>query len=220
MRWLGVYYEPIERELVFRRDDWVCQLCGDPIDDSTRTKSNALRPTIDHIIPSSLGGDHAYWNVAASHDICNNNKDSDPALVDIRLLLPPPPNGESRYPREKGHKMVNPRRECVFCQKFTAGDYDAENHGCITFEPLNPVTPGHTLVVPIAHTTSAATSPDLAAAAMRYAAEIIAERDIDANIITSVGSNATQTVHHLHTHIVPRFEDDGLLLPWSNQNAM
>ena len=38
-----------------------------------------------------------------------------------------------------------------------------------------------------------------------------------ANLITSIGAAATQTVFHLHVHVVPRHEGDGLLLPWSNQ---
>ena len=37
------------------------------------------------------------------------------------------------------------------------------------------------------------------------------------NLITSVGAAATQTVKHLHIHIVPRHEGDGLHLPWTEQ---
>lgn len=38
-----------------------------------------------------------------------------------------------------------------------------------------------------------------------------------ANFITSAGPAATQSVFHLHVHLVPRFEDDGLILPWTGQ---
>lgn len=38
-----------------------------------------------------------------------------------------------------------------------------------------------------------------------------------ANIITSRGSAATQTVYHLHLHVVPRREGDGLGLPWTDR---
>jgi histidine triad (HIT) family protein len=41
----------------------------------------------------------------------------------------------------------------------------------------------------------------------------------DANLITSVGSAATQTVFHLHVHVVPRRAGDGLALPWTSQKA-
>jgi hypothetical protein len=37
------------------------------------------------------------------------------------------------------------------------------------------------------------------------------------NLITSVGADATQSVRHLHIHVVPRREGDGLMLPWSGQ---
>jgi histidine triad (HIT) family protein len=40
------------------------------------------------------------------------------------------------------------------------------------------------------------------------------------NFITSAGKAATQSVMHLHIHIVPRQEGDGLLLPWSGQQPL
>jgi histidine triad (HIT) family protein len=40
-----------------------------------------------------------------------------------------------------------------------------------------------------------------------------------ANIITSIGRVATQSVFHLHVHIVPRHEGDGLCLPWTGQHT-
>jgi histidine triad (HIT) family protein len=39
------------------------------------------------------------------------------------------------------------------------------------------------------------------------------------NIITSVGAEATQTVFHLHLHVVPRRFGDGLALPWTGQET-
>ncbi|MFI0712504.1 HIT domain-containing protein [Streptomyces inhibens] len=35
------------------------------------------------------------------------------------------------------------------------------------------------------------------------------------NVITSRGPSATQTIRHLHIHLVPRADGDGLLLPWT-----
>jgi histidine triad (HIT) family protein len=49
---------------------------------------------------------------------------------------------------------------------------------------------------------------------MHRAAELMAEHPA-ANLITSKGSAATQTVFHLHVHLVPRQVDDGLPLPWT-----
>ena len=34
------------------------------------------------------------------------------------------------------------------------------------------------------------------------------------NLITSKGREATQSVFHMHLHLVPRAKDDGLALPW------
>ncbi|MDN3056997.1 hypothetical protein PH213_21100 [Streptomyces sp. SRF1] len=36
------------------------------------------------------------------------------------------------------------------------------------------------------------------------------------NYLTSCGLDATQTVFHLHGHLVPRAAGDGLALPWSH----
>lgn len=84
------------------------------------------------------------------------------------------------------------------------------------FEPLNPVTPGHLLVVPETHVEHAAADPTVAAGCMEVAATIAA-RHGSANVITSIGAPATQTVRHLHLHVVPRAAGDGLHLPWTGQ---
>lgn len=75
-------------------------------------------------------------------------------------------------------------------------------------------TPGHTLVIPRAHVADAGTNPAITATVMRHAGELAGELPA-ANIITSLGADATQTVFHLHVHVVPRTKGDGLALPWS-----
>jgi histidine triad (HIT) family protein len=77
--------------------------------------------------------------------------------------------------------------------------------------PLNPVVDGHLLVIPVNHIRDASESPYFAGQAMARAAEIARP---PFNIITSAGQEATQSVFHLHLHIVPRAVDDGLALPW------
>ncbi|OLT24430.1 hypothetical protein BJF79_13570 [Actinomadura sp. CNU-125] len=84
----------------------------------------------------------------------------------------------------------------------------------MAFTPLSPVTTGHILVVPREHVPDFAASPAVSAIAMSLAAEL-ADGMGPVNLITSRGAEATQTVRHLHLHLVPRREDDGLLLPWS-----
>lgn len=107
--------------------------------------------------------------------------------------------------------------DCVFCEivRDDPRGQILRYHGAsVVFEPLNPVTPGHLLVVPVRHVQDASTAPIITGMTMADAAEE-ARAVGECNIITSVGPLATQTVFHLHIHIVPRREGDGLLLPWS-----
>jgi histidine triad (HIT) family protein len=103
---------------------------------------------------------------------------------------------------------------CVFCGYSGPSPILRDTGDTIIFEPLNPVTAGHVIVVPTAHVDHFTASPALTARVMRRAAEY-AEDAGDCNIITSKGPSATQTVEHLHVHVVPRFDGDGLALPWA-----
>lgn len=111
--------------------------------------------------------------------------------------------------------------DCVFCD-IAAGRVDkmpshfADIGDSVIFEPLNPVTSGHLLVVPKRHVRNAAEDPGLTASVMR-AASVLAGTWPAANIITSLGRVATQSVFHLHIHVVPRRPGDGLHLPWTGQ---
>lgn len=106
---------------------------------------------------------------------------------------------------------------CTFCS-IIAGKLPAvvvrEWPGVIAIEPRHPVTPGHVLVIPHAHVEDAGRDPAVSALTMSHASELVGELD-DANIITSRGPAATQTQFHLHLHVVPRMEGDGLVLPWA-----
>ena len=88
----------------------------------------------------------------------------------------------------------------------------------IAITPLNPVTTGHVLVIPHEHVTDATTDPTVTAETARCAAEYATGLD-DCNIITSRGPAATQTVEHLHLHVIPRRPGDGLALPWTTGSA-
>lgn len=103
---------------------------------------------------------------------------------------------------------------CVFCEKIAARDYADTAEGVVWFEPLNPVTIGHRLFVPMEHAKDAAERPWVSAQVMRVAANYAQARNVDFNLITSGGLTATQSVFHLHIHYLPRREDDGLALPW------
>ncbi|MFC8490735.1 HIT family protein [Streptomyces sp. NPDC057235] len=107
--------------------------------------------------------------------------------------------------------------DCVFCQ-IVAGASPAEVvrdwPEAMAIVPLNPVTPGHVLVIPKAHVADFAVNAETSAATMHRASELAADVRRPMNLITSRGREATQSVFHLHLHLVPRAEGDGLALPW------
>ena len=109
-------------------------------------------------------------------------------------------------------------RPCPFCGRIERGEFDHSDRASVAFEPLNPVTPGHLLVVPRKHVSSVFADPAVAGDALEFAGYLANRLQIGAaNFITSAGKDATQTVFHLHWHIVPRRPDDGLHLPWTGQ---
>lgn len=66
-------------EDIYDRDNWICQLCGKPIDPNAEHRNedgslNLWYKNIDHIIPISKGGADAPHNVQASHFRCNVSK--------------------------------------------------------------------------------------------------------------------------------------------------
>lgn len=108
---------------------------------------------------------------------------------------------------------------CVFCNLDNLKHgYRKEAYRVVSFTPLDPVVPGHVCVMPTEHVEDVSTDPTLTSEVMFVVAEI-AKQYPQCNVITSKGRAATQSVDHLHVHIVPRTEGDGLQLPWSNQHA-
>lgn len=105
---------------------------------------------------------------------------------------------------------------CPFCA-IIAGRAPAniveEWPEAIAILPHNPVVEGHVLVIPRKHVPDFVADPKVSAATMQCAAELVAGLG-SYNLITSKGRPATQSVLHLHLHLVPRAEDDGLALPW------
>jgi histidine triad (HIT) family protein len=114
--------------------------------------------------------------------------------------------------------------DCPFCARLATTDprfrgrgllYEWSGSGVVAFEPLGPITPGHLLVVPRRHVEDASSMPVVTANVMHHAA-LVARDCWPCNIITSCGADATQSVFHLHVHVVPRRAGDGLKLPWTD----
>lgn len=105
-------------------------------------------------------------------------------------------------------------KNCPFCDYAGPSPILYEEGGYFIIEPRDPVVEGHVLVIPRRHVEDATVYPGVTGRAMQHAARWARGRG-PCNIITSVGRDATQSVFHLHIHVVPRWRDDGLRLPWS-----
>jgi histidine triad (HIT) family protein len=113
--------------------------------------------------------------------------------------------------------------DCLFC-RIVAGEIPAtivaQDDRTVTFMDINPATRGHALVVPRTHTRDLLEidAEDLAAVAQagqRLARTAKQALDADGiNLINSCGAQAWQTVFHFHLHVIPRYADDPLRLPW------
>jgi diadenosine tetraphosphate (Ap4A) HIT family hydrolase len=119
--------------------------------------------------------------------------------------------------------MVEPIA-CPFCAIVSGDDTGARvvyrSGGITAFIPLEPATRGHTLVVPNRHVAyltdlTAVESRDLGEAVYRTARAIRSALSPDGlNVIQSTGAAATQTVPHVHFHVVPRWSSDRMMLRW------
>lgn len=67
------YVEDVWRKKVYARDEWTCRICNEPVDPDAVVPDHKA-PTLDHIVPLALGGDHSYANVQTAHFICNARK--------------------------------------------------------------------------------------------------------------------------------------------------
>jgi histidine triad (HIT) family protein len=116
-----------------------------------------------------------------------------------------------------------PDSDCIFC-RIVAGELPAEivdsDERTISFMDINPATRGHALVIPRAHAEDLFAVSDEDLAATMASARRLAGRMRDTirpdgfNILNSSGRAAWQTVFHFHLHVVPRYHDDPLELPW------
>jgi histidine triad (HIT) family protein len=113
--------------------------------------------------------------------------------------------------------------DCIFC-KIVAGELPSfrvhEDDRAIAIMDINPATRGHALVIPRAHAGDihAISGDDLAHCAQ--VARTLAGRAVTGlgatgvTIMQSNGADAWQTVFHYHVHVIPRYPDDPLVLPW------
>lgn len=109
--------------------------------------------------------------------------------------------------------------DCIFC-KIISGEIPAvriyEDEHSLAFLDANPNNHGHTLVVPKVHAKNILDISEEALTRMMPAVKKVSKAVFEGmgaaglNITMNNERPAGQVVFHLHIHIIPRFEDDGL----------
>jgi histidine triad (HIT) family protein len=114
--------------------------------------------------------------------------------------------------------------DCLFC-RIVAGELPStrvhEDERVIAIMDIFPATRGHALVIPRVHAADVTDAdPDDLAASARVA-QLLARRAFGrlradgVTVMQSNGAAAWQTVFHYHVHVIPRYEGDPLVLPWT-----
>jgi len=113
--------------------------------------------------------------------------------------------------------------DCIFC-KILADELPArivdQDERTVAFMDIAPATRGHALVIPRAHSRDileidAEDLEAVALAAQRLAGRVKERLGADGvNLLNACGPAAWQTVYHFHIHVIPRYRDDPLRLPW------
>jgi len=114
---------------------------------------------------------------------------------------------------------------CVFC-KIVAGEIPSykvyEDEKVLAFLDIKPVHPGHILVIPKKHAANLEeiSEEDLKAVitVVKHIGSLIKNnlKYESYNVIENNDPVAGQEIPHLHFHLIPRLENDGLNL-WAHQ---
>jgi histidine triad (HIT) family protein len=115
---------------------------------------------------------------------------------------------------------------CIFC-KIVAGKVPSfklhEDDRTLAFMDINPLNPGHALVITKGHWPDLYAMPDAdlaaaAKAARRVAKAVQAAVEPDGiNLLQANGPGAAQSVPHFHIHVLPRRMNDGAKMNWGLQ---
>jgi histidine triad (HIT) family protein len=106
---------------------------------------------------------------------------------------------------------------CVFC-KIVSRELPAavvfEDAACVVFLDQRPLFPGHCLVVPRQHYETYLDLPDATAAQLtlttQLAARAVRQGMAADGVYLAINNTVSQTVPHVHVHVVPRRWHDGL----------
>jgi len=108
---------------------------------------------------------------------------------------------------------------CVFClilNREADASFVYQDEFCVAFLDIQPINPGHALVVPTEHVASLADLDDDISAHLMIVAKRLAAALYNSdlgptgvNLLLADGESAGQDVFHVHLHVIPRAEEDG-----------
>jgi len=120
------------------------------------------------------------------------------------------------------------KKQCIFC-RIISGEIPAktiyEDDQFVAFLDINPANLGHILVVPKDHFSVLPQMPNEIVSKYFILIKELSGKVFDAlgakgvNILQNNGPAAGQEVPHVHVHIIPRFEDDGVRFGWEPKKA-
>jgi histidine triad (HIT) family protein len=118
--------------------------------------------------------------------------------------------------------------DCIFCMVVGGAIHSEQidsDERTMTVMDINPATRGHAVVITRRHAENLFEVDDEDLLAAMGAARRVADRmratlgPAGFNILHNIGRAAWQSIFHFHVHVVPRYEDDPLELPWVPQPA-
>ena len=113
--------------------------------------------------------------------------------------------------------------DCIFCaiaEDVIPATKVYEEDQILAFMDINPANPGHLLVIPKRHYRNIFDiNAEMAGRIMQVGTQLAnaiktALNPDGLNLLQSSEPAAFQTVFHFHLHLIPRWEDDSLVLPW------
>ncbi|CAK8541514.1 unnamed protein product [Lathyrus sativus] len=158
-----------------------------------------------HLNPTRLASDQRPFHLSGSG--CSSGSDSETRLGDI-----------------KNQSLVHD--DCVFCsiirgQSLAVKLY--EDDMCLCILDTNPLSHGHSLIIPKSHYPSIDTTPQSVVAAMCSKVPFISNAIMKAtgcsafNLLVNNGADAGQVIFHTHIHIIPRKAYDCL---WDSESLL
>ncbi len=108
-------------------------------------------------------------------------------------------------------------KDCIFC-KIINGEIPSykiyEDEECLVFLDINPINPGHALIIPKKHYKTIIDAPVKLVEHLMGVVKKISEsvknelEPFGINILQNNGVKAGQEIPHMHIHVIPRFEGD------------